>query len=98
MTSFSDYVERQSSNGKELPLVHTTEYFRLASIQSNHTLQTTDCKVFGKPILYFFYGRPAYRDCSHTTPVRDVGFCPVCFVFGPATICKKAHKMFPFDT
>src|SRR5713226_5234039 len=56
MTSFSDYIQKQSMASTELPLVHTTEYFRLASIQASNMLQTTDCSIFKEPLLYFFYG------------------------------------------
>lgn len=98
MTSFSDYIQKQSMRSRELPLVHTTEYFRLASIQASNMLQPSDCAIFKEPLLYFFYGRPAYRDSSKTMPTRDVGFYPICFVFQPATICKKAKRLYPFDT
>jgi len=98
MTSFSDYIQKQSMGSHELPLVHTTEYFRLASIQASNMLQPSDCAIFKEPLLYFFYGRPAYRDSSQTTPTRDVGFYPICFVFRPATIGKKAKRLYPFDT
>src|SRR5690349_7050598 len=98
MTAFSDYVQKQAIHPSELPLVHTTEYFRLASIQTTHSLEPGLCKVFKEDLLYFFYGRPAYRDCSLTTPSRDVGFCPICFLFKPGTIINKAKRLYPFDT
>jgi hypothetical protein len=31
-------------------------------------------------------------------PTRDVGFYPICFVFKPGTVCKKAKRLYPFDT
>jgi hypothetical protein len=89
MTTFSDYIQKQSMASTELPLVHTTEYFRLASIQASNMLQTDHCSIFKEPLLYFFYGRPAYRDSSQTTPTRDVGFYPICFVFGPPRYVQK---------
>jgi hypothetical protein len=98
MTSFSDYIQTQATASVELPLVHTTEYFRLPLIQTSNILQPLSCSVFKEPLLYFFYGRPAYRDASQTTPTRDVGFYPICFVFRPGTICKKAKRVYPFDT
>ncbi|HKD80330.1 MAG TPA: hypothetical protein VKH81_11605 [Candidatus Angelobacter sp.] len=96
--SFSDYVQKQTMAAVELPLVHTTEYFHLPSIQATNTLQTSDCKFFKEPLLYFFYGRPAYRDSTRILPTRDVGFYPICFVFRPGTISKKAKRLYPFDT
>lgn len=98
MTSFSDYVQKQAMASAELPMVHTTEYFNLASIQASSKLQTSHCSIFNESLLYFFYGRPAYRNSSQITPTRDVGFYPICFVFRPGTIGKKAKRIYPFDT
>jgi hypothetical protein len=98
VTAFSDYVQKQTMAPEELPMVHTTEYFRLPSIQSSNTLQTSACKIFGESLLYFFYGRPAYRDASQISPTRDMGFYPICFVFRPGTIAKGAKRMYPFDS
>lgn len=98
MPPFSDFVQKQVLTSIELPVVHTTEYFRLGSIGASNTLQATACKIFKEPLLYFFYGRPAYRDASQTTPARDVSFYPICFVFRPGTVGKKAKRVYPFDT
>ena len=96
--SFSDYIQTQAIVSSELPMVHTTEYFRLPSIQASNLLQVSPCKVFGEPLLYLFYGRPAYRDTTQTVPTRDVGFYPICFVFRPGTLWKWAKRIYPFDT
>lgn len=98
MTAFSDYIQKQPATAVELPIVHTTEYHRLPSIRASNALQPHDCKIFNEPLLYFFYGRPAYRDSSQTKPTRDVGFYPICFVFAPGFIGAKAKRVYPFDT
>lgn len=98
MTSFSDYIQKQALTSVELPMVHTTEYFRLGSIQASNSLEVRACKIFNEPLLYFFYGRPAYRDASQIIPTRDVGFYPICFVFRPGSICKKVKRVYPFDS
>ena len=95
--SFSEYIENHAKARAELPLVHTTEYFRLSSIQANHALRVNHCKIFDEPLLYFFYGRPAYRDPSQTEPTREIGFYPICFVFRPGAI-RRARRIFPFDS
>jgi hypothetical protein len=95
--SFSDYIENHAMAPAELPLVHTTEYFRLASIQASHALQPSSCELFKEPLLYLFYGRPAYRDSSQVAPMRDVSFYPICFVLKPGTVC-KARRLYPFDS
>lgn len=96
--SFSDYIEKYKSSPNELPLVHTTEYLRLSSIQSTHTLEPRDCAIFKEPLLYFFYGRPAYRDHTAVTPTREIDLYPICFVFKPGTVCQRAKRLYPFDT
>ena len=105
--AFFDYIQSDANTPPELPLVHTTEYYRLASIQADHTIGTD----FQEPLVYLFYGRPAYRDCSRTTPAwkaddddKDksamIGFYPICFVFSPGSILnnKPARALYPFDT
>jgi hypothetical protein len=96
--SFADFVEKQAVARMELSLVHTTEYVHLTSIQKSHTLTASVCGVFKEPLLYLFYGRPSYRIPGRTTPTRDVGLYPICFVFKPGTVCKKAKRAYPFDT
>jgi hypothetical protein len=98
MTSFSDYVQKQAMSPGELPVVHTTKYYRLPAIQASNMLHAATCKVFKEPLLYFFYGRPAYRDDSQIMPTRDIGFYPICFVFRGSGIGSKAKRVFPFDT
>ena len=98
MSSFSDFVQKQAISPGELPMVHTTKYYRLPAIQTSNMLHAATCKVFNEPLLYFFYGRPAYRDDSLITPTRDVGFYPICFVFRGGTIGAKAKRVYPFDT
>jgi len=98
MGSFAEYIQKQPMASVELPLVHTTEYFHLASIQASNTLTTNKCAIFEEPLLYFFYGRPAYRDSSKTAPTRDVGFYPVCLVFRAGAVSQKVRRLYPFDT
>jgi hypothetical protein len=95
--SFSEYVESHAMARAELPLVHTTEYFRLNSIQATHALKADHCRIFDEPLLYFFYGRPAYRDPSQTEPTREIGFYPICLVFRPGSI-QSARRLYPFDS
>jgi hypothetical protein len=97
MISFSDYIQQCAAAPAELPLVHTTEYFHLPAIRVSHTLQTSPCKVFKEPLLYFFYGRPAYRNPSQTIPMRDVGFYPICFILRPGFV-RKVKRLYPFDS
>lgn len=45
-----------------LPLVHTTESFRILKIMQQNKLFATPCNVFkGENLCYFFAGRPSYK-------------------------------------
>jgi hypothetical protein len=95
---FAAYVQRHAATMPELPLIHTTQCEHLPSIRANHALEPRQCRVFGEPLLYLFYGRPSYRDCAKTTPVnQDVAYCPVCFVLKPDSRLALT-RVFPFDT
>jgi hypothetical protein len=95
---FSEFIERQTPATTELPLVHTTEYQDLKTIAASNTLAAHDCKVFGERLLYLFYGRPAYRVPDQVAPMKDVSLYPICFMFRPGTVCKRAKRVFPFDS
>src|SRR5437899_628133 len=95
--TFSDFVQTQRASRRELPLVHATECHHFNSILKSHTLEPRECSVFQEPLLYFFYGRPAYRDSSKTLPMKDISFCPICFVFRTGNRF-PLKRLFPFDT
>lgn len=96
--SFSDYLQKQEMSAVELPLVHTTDCFTLRLIERSHQVQASYCAVFNEALLYTFYGKPAYRDSRAVSPVRDVSFFPVCFVFKPGMLFGLAKRLYPFDT
>jgi hypothetical protein len=96
--SFSSYVEGRDPTPLELPLIHTTTCFNLKAIQRTNSIQPNPCKVFNERLTYFFYGRPAYRDCSATIPAFDIGFYPICFVIRPGAISVTPKRLYPFDS
>ncbi len=95
--TFAEYVEKHPPHSRELPLVHTTECHHLNSIVVGNTIDLHKCPVFKEPLVYLFYGRPAYRDPRKTTPIKDIAFCPVCFVFRPQAML-SITRVYPFDT
>jgi len=54
--------------------------------------------VFQEHLIYFFYGRPAYRHALGSEPSGNLDLCPVCFVFKPHTIGSKAKRVFACDS
>jgi hypothetical protein len=95
--TFSEYLQTQATSRRELPLVHATECHHFDSIRRSHMLRPRPCPVFNEPLLYFFYGRPSYRDSSKTTPIKDISYCPICFVFRTGRNI-PIKRLFPFDT
>jgi hypothetical protein len=54
--------------------------------------------VFEEPLVYLFYGRPAYRSRRGATPDTSIQLCPVCFIFKSALIPTEPARIYPFDT
>src|SRR5882724_1730932 len=97
--SLREIVGQQIALAEELPLVHTTRCEVLPHIVANHELRSlTPCNIFHEHLIYFFYGRPAYRYALGIDPGGGVELCPVCFVFKPHTIGNMAKRIFACDS
>ena len=58
-TDFRDWVDGQPNpNWPPMPLTHIAKALTAADIAKSGFVDLTDCDVFGKPLAYFFYGRP----------------------------------------
>lgn len=99
MTTLRAIVAAESTATEELPLVHTTRCEVLPYIVANHELRSVSlCDVFHEHLIYFFYGRPAYRHALGSEPSGNLDLCPVCFVFKPHTIGSSAKRVFACDS
>jgi hypothetical protein len=99
VTPLRDIVAAETATAEELPLVHTTRCEILPYIVASHELRSlTECDVFHEHLLYFFYGRPAYRHKDGGKPSGKLDLCPVCFVFKPHTIGSAAKRVFACDS
>ena len=62
MNTLRAIVAAETDPAEELPIVHTTRCEVLPHIVASHELRSvTLCDVFHEHLIYFFYGRPAYR-------------------------------------
>lgn len=96
-TEFREWVDRLPASAEPLlPLMHTTKAIVAVDIVKDGSISATDCRVLGKAVAYFFYGRPAYR-VSGNEVVTQNAMCPVCFVFSESLIA-NASNIHPFDT
>jgi hypothetical protein len=100
VTTLREIVAAETAAAEELPLVHTTRCEILPHIVASHELRSLkECDVFrGEYLLYFFYGRPAYRHTLGAEPSGNLDLCPVCFVFKPHTIGAAAKRVFACDS
>lgn len=99
MNAFDDFVNKHTGQCPEMPLIHTTKLGNLGGILKTNKLTKTKCPHFGRPLIYVFYGRPAYRPKDGgALPDDDFSICPITFIFKPARISGKASRIFPHDT
>lgn len=98
MLTLREIVASQTSAAEELPLVHTTRCEILDLVLGTNELSEPECEIFHEHVVYFFYGRPAYRRTGGDKPGGGVELCPVCFVFKPHTISSHARRIFACDT
>lgn len=93
------YIEENDTGNKPklLPFLHSCEGYNGGKIIKSNELRTTNCKVFNKDLLYFFYGKPSYPvgEKNETKRTDDL-YCPVCFIVNPKKV--PIYKVFPFDS
>jgi hypothetical protein len=80
---------------RALPLVHLSVARWFENIADCGYIAPRKCSVFGKDLLYLFYGGVFYRTEQGTT--RDPLACPIAFVFSPEALT-KIGRLFPFDS
>ncbi|MCE7995318.1 MAG: hypothetical protein HEP71_25295 [Roseivirga sp.] len=98
MPDFGDYVETEATTIPiQLPYFHTCESYDLRGILRANQLSTSHCKVYDEPLLYFFYGKPAYRTQVSTMVNNDPSSQPVCLMIKPNAI-PVPKRISPFDT
>jgi hypothetical protein len=60
-------------------------------------LEARPCKVFGKPLVYFFALRPAFRLRGGDEKSHQINRFPFVFVLSPSALTTPYH-VYPFDT
>ncbi|SEK00155.1 hypothetical protein SAMN05518849_1256 [Sphingobium sp. AP50] len=63
----------------------------------SETLDPVPCPVFNKePLIYFFYGRPAYRASAQIQSNGLDAYAPICIIMKPDAA--DPRRIFPFDS
>ena len=79
-----------------LPLTHITRAYSFDEMLEGEALEPSHCDVFKEPLIYLFYGRPAYRAKLGNNARLEFEW-PVVFIFHPDKI-SSIKRLFPFDT
>lgn len=93
---FARLVSEAPAAKSSLPLTHMTDAYHLRDVVEAGVLRPTQCRVFSEPLLYLFYGRPAYRVASKTANNGLDAYWPICFVLRPDAV--RAKRIYPFDS
>jgi hypothetical protein len=80
-----------------LPLVHVCDCHALRTIITAQKLSPRLCKVYSESLLYFFYGRPAYRLNNGELPVSMPALFPSCLILDTHLV-SGVKRIYPFDT
>lgn len=80
-----------------LPLTHMTGAGTFELIRATKSLAARHCPVFDEPLLYLFYGRPAYRPFADEGPSWINDLRPVCVLLKPEVL-KQVARLATLDT
>lgn len=90
------WLRDSAPTSKKLHWCHSTDAYRLRDIIDSGVIHPTKCQVFAEDLVYFFYGRPAYRR-QEQQQLRISAKSPVIIVLAP-TIEELGTRVFPFDS
>ncbi len=94
-SALNRFLKRNSiSPVRTMPLVHSSESYLLKKSLQDGVLKTAQCDVFRQELLYFFVGRPAYKnDEANEGSYWELPSC-ILFDFDMS----GATRTFPFDS
>lgn len=84
-------------SARKLPYFHSCSGKAFRSILASGKIEKRKCNVFDEELVYFFYGKPAYRMPDLEANTRDSSRFPVCFVVTDLED-SEIRRVFPFDT
>ena len=99
--NFRNFVENLSPDKiwESLPLVHTTVMKHFESIIDTKELMPTRCNILDRDLLYFFYGKPNYRNQNGSVHSTKIIWFPICILFNINILSEnKIAHIFPFDS
>jgi len=79
-----------------MPFFHVCTSYVFRSIFHGLKLEPQQCNVFEEPLVYFFYGKPAYK-INGGDNISDPSMDPVCWGINPTGI-NNISGIYPFDS
>lgn len=94
---FKDFIHYASPLAGQLGLTHVTDCVRLGGLVAARKLEPRQCDVFGEPLVYLFYGRPAYRRPWEGGATSNLDYARICLILRDE-VANRAHRILPFDS
>jgi len=94
---FRDFIHGSAPLAGQLGLTHVTDCARLGGLVASRKLEPRHCDVFGEPLIYLFYGRPAYRRAWTDGATSNLDYARICLILRD-DVATKAHRVLPFDS
>jgi hypothetical protein len=90
-----NWVKDVAPHSNALAWCHTTRAHLFRDMVESGECRIQLCKVFAEELLYFFYGRPAYK--IGNDPMWKSSSLPVVLLFDPSLV-EFGKRLFPFDS
>ncbi len=100
MCKITKYCQSKAANivaPSTMPFMHTTDTYKFRNVMKEQILHKSYCDVFKEDLLYFFYGRPAYRVNEEKKAGNNPSNLPFCLIIRPDTV-GDLKRIYPFDT
>lgn len=94
--SYWQWLRKTAPSNDRLKWCHRTDAFALRGIINSGSVAPRMCNIFQEPLIYLFYGRPAYRS-NEFQQLRLAAKAPVIIIFNNKIECSGV-RLFPFDS
>lgn len=94
---FGDHISNAIPVPQLLPFTHVCDAFTFRNIFHDHAIKPRHCEVFDKELVYFFYGKPAFKVSNDTNSSQMMALNPVCFVIDAEKVTGIC-AIYPFDS
>lgn len=95
-SSLARWLDGINPYPEKMAWCHTTDGFSLRQLIADGEFTPKHCSIFNEELLYFFYGRPAFRR-NEKDQIGQSAKAPVVVIFSP-NLVHDGHRIFPFDS